>query len=575
MKIPINEFEQHVDKDIFRRGLQYFKKGYVTLVEELSGGEYEAVVEGSETYTVNLTIKNGVITELSCTCPYDWGPVCKHEVAAMFYLQQEELGLTINSKKNVVSKTGIGKKESCKKKTIAEQVDELLEKLSPDDIKGYIRAYCKKDRSFSDLFIAKYLYLVEDVSQDLYSKQITAIVNSATDRDGFMNYTAARKVGNEVSELANAAQKELEAGNHKVAMYIGCAILEEMTKAIEDGDDSGGDLGSVIEQAQEILVLITEQPIDESLRKEMFDYCVQSFIKGKFKGWDWHYTMLDLAIDIIKDEKEKQLIITIIDSIKPTDDKYDYNFDKAQQMKLELIRKTESEECLQQFLEANLSNSEFRKEVINRAIENKNYNRAIEVAKTGIAEDAKDKPGLANEWHWYLLQIYQKQNDTQKIILQARYLFLNSGQWQTKEMYDICKKEIVATDWKAFFDQLVEDKRTSKRWADFNNIAIMYVWEQQWDKLMSLLQQNPLLENISVYEKYLMPDYTLQLIDLYQSGILKYMRNHISRSYYQIACKHIRSMIKIGGRKEADILIKNLRTLYPQRRALMEELGRI
>jgi len=44
MKIPINEFEQHVEEDILKRGLQYFKKGYVSQVEELSGGEYEAVV---------------------------------------------------------------------------------------------------------------------------------------------------------------------------------------------------------------------------------------------------------------------------------------------------------------------------------------------------------------------------------------------------------------------------------------------------------------------------------------------------------------------------------------------------
>ena len=28
MKIPLNEFEIHVDEDILKRGLQYFKKGY-------------------------------------------------------------------------------------------------------------------------------------------------------------------------------------------------------------------------------------------------------------------------------------------------------------------------------------------------------------------------------------------------------------------------------------------------------------------------------------------------------------------------------------------------------------------
>ena len=575
MKIPINEFEQHVEEDILKRGLQYFKKGYVSQVEELSGGEYEAVVEGSETYIVNLTLKNGVITDQSCTCPYDWGPVCKHEVAVMFYLQQEELGLTVNPKKKEVSETGTVKKKPVKKKTQAEKVDELLEMLSPDAVKGYIREYCHKDRSFRELFLAKYLYLVQPVSKELYAKQIKAIINSAAGRNGFIDYAAARKVGTAVNELSLSAHKEIENGNYRVAMYMGCAILEEMTKAIDYGDDSNGDFGSGIEQAQDILSLITEQPIDESVRRELFDYCVQAFINEKFKGWDWHYMVLDLAIEIIKDEKEKQLIVMAIDSIKPNGKEWDYNFEKALQMKLELIRKTESEENLQQFLEANLANSSFRKEVLLGAVARKDYNRAIELAKAGITQDKKDKPGLADEWHWHLLQIYQQQNDTQNIIRQARYLFLNSSRWPTKEMYEILKKKIAASDWNAFFDQLVDDKKKSAKWIDFYSIAEMYVWELQWENLMSLLLKYPTLENISGYEKYLVPNYTSQVLDLYQSGILTYMEKHVSRDYYQQACKYIRRMIKMGGREEAGMVVKNLRTLYPQRRALMEELGKI
>ena len=99
MKIPLNEFEIHVDEDILKRGLQYFKKGYVTAVDELSAGEYEATVEGSESYTVHMEVKNGVMNGCYCNCPYDWGPICKHEVAVMFYLQQEELGIASNPQK--------------------------------------------------------------------------------------------------------------------------------------------------------------------------------------------------------------------------------------------------------------------------------------------------------------------------------------------------------------------------------------------------------------------------------------------------------------------------------------------
>ena len=572
MKIPINEFEQHVDEEILKRGIQYFRNGNVSQVDKLSGGEYEAVVEGSETYTVNLTLKEGIITELECTCPYDWGPVCKHEVAVLYYLQHEQL----NSKEYSFTEKGSIKKNPSRKKTVAEQVDELLDKLSAEDLKKYIRETCKKDRSFRELFISRHLYLVQEVSKELYSKQINAVINSVTDRDGYINYKETGKIADAVSDLADTASAEIKAGNYRVALYICYAILEEMADLINHGeDDSDGDFGGGIELAMGILLAISEKPIDESLRKELFDYCVQAFIKGKFDDVECSYSMLEIAISIIKGEKEKQTIVTTLDSIKPNGERFDYNYKEAQQLKLKLIRKTESEENAQQFLEANLTNSDFRREILLKAIDDKEYNRAIELAKEGIKLDEKDKPGLAVEWQWQLLQIYQQQNDTLNIIQQAHYLFLNASRYPSKDMFDILKKQIQPAEWQAYFDQLVEDKKKSERNVGFSKIAEMYVWEEQWENLMALLLKNPSLENISGYEKYLTPKYASQLVGLYQSGILNYMVHHINRDYYKVACEFIRRMIKIGGREEANILIKNLRTLYPQRRALMDELGRI
>jgi uncharacterized Zn finger protein len=80
MNIPLTEFEQIIDETILKRGLSYFKNGYVTEFTEISNGEYEFNVSGTEEYTVQIKIKNDVIVEHNCDCPYDMGPVCKHIV---------------------------------------------------------------------------------------------------------------------------------------------------------------------------------------------------------------------------------------------------------------------------------------------------------------------------------------------------------------------------------------------------------------------------------------------------------------------------------------------------------------
>ena len=580
MKIPLNEFEQHIDEDILKRGLRYFKKGCVTSVDELSGGEYEAIVEGSDTYIVQLHVKNGSVTTFNCTCPYDWGPVCKHEVAVMFYLQQDELGLKAKKKSTTKTSTlsdvaGKEKKAVKKKRSIREQLEEILEKLSPEEMRCYIGEFCGKDKTLRDLFLAQYLHLIQPVTQEIYSKQIRAVLKSASGRYGYIDYAGARQVGNSMYQLYQLAEKAMNAGSWREAMYMGRAIMEEMTIAIERGDDSNGDLGGSIDNGQDILFRIAQECTDSGIRSELFEYSIDAYHRELFEGWDWHYNMLDLAIELQKTEDEKMRILHYLDQIKPKNDGWDFRYEEAQKQRLKLIRNTEGKIRANDYLEANITNSDFRRELILKAIEEKNYAKAVALAEKGIAADRKDKPGLAAEWKWHLLNVYQLQNDSEKSVELARNLFLYSGRFSTKEMYNIMKKYVPAADWKVFFEQLVADRIKSEQWVSFYTIADMYTWENQWEKLLSLLIKNPSIDNISHVEKYLAKQNAEQLVDLYSKEIQVFIEKNISRSHYQTACKYIRRMKKLGVQDKTEELIAFLRSTYPQRRALMEELDKV
>jgi uncharacterized Zn finger protein len=75
MQISIHQFEQFINETILKRGLTYFKNGYVSEPEEIAAGVYEAIVTGRENYTVKLKIKNNTVLEHVCSCPYDMGSV--------------------------------------------------------------------------------------------------------------------------------------------------------------------------------------------------------------------------------------------------------------------------------------------------------------------------------------------------------------------------------------------------------------------------------------------------------------------------------------------------------------------
>jgi len=68
----------------FDRGYSYYRNGSVhNLIRR--GNQITARVEGSdyEPYRVEVLLDENGITEFSCTCPYDWGGICKHIVATL------------------------------------------------------------------------------------------------------------------------------------------------------------------------------------------------------------------------------------------------------------------------------------------------------------------------------------------------------------------------------------------------------------------------------------------------------------------------------------------------------------
>ena len=128
MLIPLNEFEQHISEKILTRGLAYYQNGNVVDVQELSDNLFEASVKGSDNYVVQIEINDKYISDYSCNCPYDMGPICKHVVATIFYLVEiefEEDLLDVPKKKRP-------KKKTRKKKTVKAQLKEVLENISFD-----------------------------------------------------------------------------------------------------------------------------------------------------------------------------------------------------------------------------------------------------------------------------------------------------------------------------------------------------------------------------------------------------------------------------------------------------------
>lgn len=567
MEIPLDQFELHINNNILKRGLSYYEDGCVNEVEEITEGVYEAIVSGSEDYTVEIEVIEGVIKECICSCPYDLGPVCKHVVAVLFYLQQdvlqiEEIFLPENkSKRKNATKRA-------KKKTVLEQINVILQNVSYEELQRFITEKAKDDTTFRNILFTYFAGYNTSESKEMYNKFIQSILRKEGGRNGFIYWNQTGAVRNHVEELINTAQKQIERKNFKTAFFICTAVLEEMTKALDFSDDSNGDISGIIEFTFELLVNLSKENIPSEVKNEVFDYCISAFRKQIFAGWDWHLGILDLASEISKGKEDLQKVLDCLDTIHGSA----YEIEEAQFIKLGIIRKLKGEKDADSFIEQNLTNPILRRELIAKSLKNGDYNKAIAIAKDGIKWDGKYKPGLAMEWHDWLLKIALAQNDIQKIIEYARILFINNFRHE-QDYYQLLKNNVAPELWREFLENVIQDIRKSKSWSSIELVAKIYINEQWFDRLFELVKRNASLSYIEQHERFLIKDYSKELVTLYTNEIMKYVKNSVGRNHYQTACKYLRRIKKLGDGIAVEKIILDLKKQYPQRRALIEELN--
>jgi uncharacterized Zn finger protein len=563
MQIPLDHFEQYIDETILKRGLSYFKNGHVGEAEEITQGEYEAVVEGTEDYTVRLTLRNGAITAHSCDCPYDMGPVCKHIVAVIFHLQREALELDTKTKK----KKSVQKP---KKKTVAQQVDELLGKISYEELKQFVRDKAASNPPFRNLFIASFAQHNADESKEFYVQQIQSILKKASDRSGFIDWAATKRVGEEVGNLLDAAKKQLDKRNYKSVFHIATAVLEQMVEANSFSDDSNGEIGQCAYDAFDLLRSIANEGASEETRGPILEYCLTSFENRLYSDRDWHIDVLQLASILIKTPEETERIRKLIANARCSD----YEREETQTILYNILLKNKGEDAAHAYLEQHITNSNLRKIAIENELAKKNYEKAAVLAQNGVKYDQKDRPGLATKWYDWLLKIALAQNDTEKTIVYARMLFIDNFR-NEQDYYKILKQSIAPEKWGAYVEGIIQEIITKKDWRSKSLLANIFINEQWWHRLLELVKKSPELETIEHYEKYLSKDYPNEVVELYTNGIFQYMEHNMGRNHYQNACRYIRKIIKIGAKDKANEIILVLRALYPQRRALLEELGKV
>lgn len=227
-------------------------------------------------------------------------------------------------------------------------------------------------------------------------------------------------------------------------------------------------------------------------------------------------------------------------------------------------------------IESNKHYDEFLKMMIERSVNNKEYDFAIELCNEAIVRVEKDRNEWALvPWKKILLDIYEKKRDVKNTRKFAEELFFHS---RGLDYYKKLKSTFDTEEWKNVSEKIIDKikgKTQQGGISDASLLADIFVLEGYKERLLKLLEINSTrIEFIDSYSKHLKNDYPDKIVHFYQVAIKTYAAN-TGREIYNDTVKYLKNLKKIsGGEEKVKELVSSFRFQYKNRRAMMEILNK-
>lgn len=565
----LNDLKKNTSSKIYDRGVDYYKEGCISSLQNTGSGKWSAKVEGSSNdYTVDIKLDDKHnIKKWHCNCPYD-GAICKHVVAVLLSIKEK------STNSNPIQKS----------KQKAPEWETIIESTPERQLRDFLLNYARKQTDFQDELIINLSKSLKKIDIGKYQKIINRSFNNMAGRHGYIEYDHTYAALHPVNNLIEKAEEYLTKGNLQEAFSIAAAVAPECIEALQYMDDSDGECGSTINEAFEMIDKILHVCNDPQLTDTIFewlheqmqnkdydDYGCADELEPIFFHWANTPSRLKIAYQFIDQQLKKNSNLD--------DRSAQYQTTNYLKYKTVLLEREGKNEEAEQLVNKNIHLSDFRKIKIEQALTIKDYQAAIKHLNEGIAQAKKNElSGTAHQFKDQLLDIYKKQNDQINIRKISHELYFeNRG---TIEYYRTYKGTFAPDEWKNEQEAIIK-KLSSKKGKSFwgymfqSDLAAIYVEEQMWDRLLNEVKQADRIEITETYSKYLKETYPEELIVLYKNSILKYAEN-TGRNIYADIVRYLKNMTKLkGGLNEAKMLKEQLLEQYKNRPAMKNEFKKL
>lgn len=539
------KWKDFFEERILERGYCYYRSENV---EDLviKKDIITATVYGSEKYQVSITIGNGEIEEMECTCPYaEDGNYCKHMAAVLYAAEKESTVISFSDY----------------------EIEKCVEQADIYELKKFLIAILKKDDS---LFLKLKSYLAkepEEIDIKLYQKQIDMTIREYS---GYYNYIEYDYAGSFIDKM-------IEYLNNDIQNLIDAHLLESafelsgylfLKVAAVEIDDSNGELGEFGYQCCEVWKEILNQA-DEELKEKIFLWLL-SHLDGSLTNYIDDY-LEDMFMNEFQEVKYLQKKLSYTEqkvSLMPFSDNWSRQYEHKKWIKYHITimkQLKHSDDEILNYCYKYWKYDDIRKYCIDFWLEHGNDTKAISILEESLELD-KNFPGLISEYRRLLKELYKKHGNQE---LYRKYLYqLVTGNANLEDFREL-KSVYSHNEWLILREKIFSE-------ISPYNAAVFYQEEGLYERLMKYVTNQPNIYELKKYEKILAQHYPEQVLTKYHDYLMKSAQNTADRKTYQEWANILCHMNTVkGGSECVRKIIEEWHHLYPRRKAMMQEIDKV
>ncbi|MCA1035777.1 SWIM zinc finger family protein [Bacillus infantis] len=552
----LSNFKSAIDAAILDRGHDYYIDGRLEHIETNAENKYFFQAEGTDFYEVWVEIKeDGEIADSECDCPYDYGPICKHQAAAFYQLAGMLDG--VKQENRAVKKT---------EKVPA--LEEVLADLSKEELVQILLEAAYYDEGLERKLLLKYVKGGSKQELKACKKLIKDIVREYKGRGGFIT---SRNAGRFTVELETVLEKAGDVSDPELAADISLLLLEEAIASFQYTDDSDGDVGFLIKGTLEKIEEIAMDAAGSDQREVVFNKLLKAANSNMFDGWDeFQIDLLQICLIFASTDYYREQLRNIIESQllrEAPDDRYSkYRKESLLQLLYQLLDQYGPAEEAMKFMQEHLHFSSFRKQLLEKYLEESHYEKVIEVALAGEDQD-REYAGLVTKWKEYRYKAYKALGRKEEQQSLARELFLDGDFGLYGELKELGKEN------ERFYEKLKEELKGNNRWNNERLLLQLIEKENDTEELMIFVRKNP-----SYIEKYagkLANHYKEEVTGIYRVYIYNEAKSASNRSQYREVCRKLIRFKKLAGKPEQAEIIERLAEDNKRKPAFLDELEKI